>query len=103
MSFTDANVGRVVDALEKEGFRDNTIVLLWGDREALPFLSRSSNSPSTVQATDGVDDWCGIDGWHLGDQNSWGKMTLFEAGTRNAMLWCVPGQCARSKGLNTRY
>ena len=30
VSFTDANVGRVVDALEKEGYKDNTIVLLWG-------------------------------------------------------------------------
>ena len=31
VSFTDANVGRVVNALEKEGFKDNTIVCLWGD------------------------------------------------------------------------
>ena len=32
VSFTDANVGRVVDALESEGYKENTIVLLWGDQ-----------------------------------------------------------------------
>ena len=30
-------------------------------------------------------------------------MTLFEAGTRNAMLWRVPGQRDASKGLNNRF
>jgi arylsulfatase A-like enzyme len=73
-SFTDANVGRVTDALAKEGYKDNTIVLLWGDH-----------------------------GWHLGDTNSWGKMTNFESGTRNAMLWRVPGQRTASQGLNGRF
>jgi iduronate 2-sulfatase len=32
-SFTDANVGRVLAALELHGYKENTIVLLWGDRE----------------------------------------------------------------------
>jgi arylsulfatase A-like enzyme len=73
VSFVDACVGRVVDALEKEGYKDNTVVLLWGDH-----------------------------GWHLGDTNSWGKMTNFESATRNALLWRVPGQRAESKGLNAR-
>ena len=29
-SYTDAQIGKVLDALESEGF-DNTIVILWGD------------------------------------------------------------------------
>ena len=62
-SFTDANVGRMLTALEAHGYKDNTVVLLWGDH-----------------------------GWHLGDTNSWCKMTNFESGVRNAMLWRVPGQ-----------
>ena len=44
-TFTDAQVGRVLAALETEGYKNNTIVLLWGDH-----------------------------GWHLGDTNSWGKV-----------------------------
>ena len=59
----DACVGKVLDALAAHQYVNNTIVLLWGDH-----------------------------GWHLGDTNSWGKMTNFESGTRNAMLWRVPGQ-----------
>eukprot|EP01047_Picozoa_sp_COSAG01_P056387 COSAG01_NODE_6389_length_3698_cov_3.321756_3_plen_147_part_00 len=31
VSFVDAQVGRVLDALEDHGFKENTIVLLWGD------------------------------------------------------------------------
>ena len=42
VSYTDANVGRVLGALENEGYKNNTIVVLWGDH-----------------------------GWHLGDTNSW--------------------------------
>jgi membrane-anchored protein YejM (alkaline phosphatase superfamily) len=53
----------MLTALEAHGYKDNTIVLLWGDH-----------------------------GWHLGDTNSWCKMTNFESGVRNAMLWRVPGQ-----------
>jgi iduronate 2-sulfatase len=30
-SFTDANVGRMLSALESYGYKENTIVLLWGD------------------------------------------------------------------------
>ena len=39
---------------------------------------------------------------HLGDTNSWCKMTVFETGTRNTLMWRVPGQKASSQGLNTR-
>lgn len=52
VTFMDAQVGKVLAALSVHGYVDNTIVLLWGDH-----------------------------GWHLGDTNSWGKMTNFESGT----------------------
>jgi len=48
VTFVDAQVGRVLDTMTAHGYKDNTIVLLWGDH-----------------------------GWHLGDTNSWGKMTNF--------------------------
>lgn len=74
VSFMDAQVGRMLSALEEHDYTSNTVVVLWGDH-----------------------------GWHLGDTNSWGKMTNFESGVRNALMWRVPGQREASKGLNTRF
>jgi iduronate 2-sulfatase len=73
VSFVDACVGRVLDALEQYGFKDNTVVTMWGDH-----------------------------GWHLGDQNSWCKQTNFETAARNTLLWRVPGQPLASQGRNGR-
>ncbi|MEM8944028.1 MAG: sulfatase [Planctomycetota bacterium] len=56
-SYTDANVGRVLDALEEYGLAENTIVVLWGDH-----------------------------GWKLGDHSSWCKHTNFECDTRVPLL-----------------
>ena len=72
-SFVDAQIGRVMDALDANGYAESTVVALWSDH-----------------------------GYHLGDTNSWCKMTNFEKGTRNALLWKVPGQVAASKGRNNR-
>jgi iduronate 2-sulfatase len=72
-SFVDAQIGKVLTALEANGFKENTIVTLWSDH-----------------------------GWHLGDTNSWCKETNFETAARNTLLWRVPGQKGASKGLNTR-
>jgi iduronate 2-sulfatase len=49
VSFADAQIGRVLEALKKDGLADNTIVVLWGDH-----------------------------GWHLGDHGLWCKHTNFE-------------------------
>ena len=56
VSYMDAQVGKVLDALEASGKMDNTIIILWGDH-----------------------------GWHLGDLRVWGKHTLHETSlsTRN--------------------
>ena len=56
-SFVDANVGRVLDALDEKGLADNTIVVLWGDH-----------------------------GWKLGDHSSWCKHTNFECDTRVPLI-----------------
>ena len=52
-SFTDGNVGTVLNALENSKYRDNTIVVIWSDH-----------------------------GWHLGEKEHWRKMALWEASTR---------------------
>jgi iduronate 2-sulfatase len=63
VSYTDAQVGRLLDALEEEGLAEDTLVILWGDH-----------------------------GWKLGEHNSWGKMTNFETDTRAPLLLRAPGQ-----------
>ena len=62
VSFMDANVGKVLDALEQSGEADNTIVVFWGDH-----------------------------GWKLGDHSSWCKHTNFEVDTRVPLLMRIPG------------
>ena len=66
VSYTDAQVGRVVAELDRLGLRDNTIIVLWGDH-----------------------------GWHLGEQGQWCKHTNFENATRNALIVSVPGADAK--------
>jgi len=62
ISYLDAQVGRVLDALEKSQFRNNTIICLWGDH-----------------------------GWHLGEKQHWRKFALWEEATRAPLMWVVPG------------
>lgn len=62
MSYMDAQVGKVMDELERLGLAKNTIVVLWGDH-----------------------------GWHLGDHGSWTKHTNYEQATRIPILVCAPG------------
>ncbi len=62
ISFTDAMVGRVLDALEANGLADDTIVVLWSDH-----------------------------GWHLGEKGITGKNTLWERSTRVPLIFAGPG------------
>ena len=62
VSYTDANVGVLLRALDSLGLRENTIVVLWGDH-----------------------------GWHLGDHNLWCKHSNFEQATRTPLIISAPG------------
>jgi iduronate 2-sulfatase len=62
VSYVDAQVGKVLDEVDRLGLRENTIIVLWGDH-----------------------------GWHLGDLNLWGKHTTFEYALRSTLLMRVPG------------
>jgi uncharacterized sulfatase len=66
ISFLDANVGRVLDALERLGLADNTIVVFVSDH-----------------------------GYHLGDRGQWMKQTLFERASRAPLMLAGPGVVAR--------
>ena len=72
VSFMDAQVGRVLDALERHGFSDDTIVILWGDH-----------------------------GWHLGDHGMWCKHTNYEEATRSALVLAAPGHAAAGRTTDT--
>jgi len=62
ITFTDTNVGRVLDALDRSAYANNTIVVLWGDH-----------------------------GWHLGEKLHWRKFALWEEATRAPLIIAAPG------------
>ncbi len=62
IAFCDAQVGRLIDALQKSAYRDNTIVCFWGDH-----------------------------GWHLGEKLHWRKFALWEEAARTVFIWSAPG------------
>ena len=61
-SYTDAQIGRVLDELERLGLSDNTIVVLWGDH-----------------------------GWNLGEHTLWCKHCHFQTSLRAPLIVCAPG------------
>lgn len=71
VSYVDAQIGLLIDALEAEGLRDNTIIIVWGDH-----------------------------GWHLGDLGIWGKATNYEIATRVPLLIWTPQMQTRGKGTD---
>jgi arylsulfatase A-like enzyme len=62
VSFVDSQVGRVLDALDKSGHADNTIIVLWSDH-----------------------------GWHLGEKSISGKNTLWDRSARVPLIFAGPG------------
>ena len=62
VSYMDAQVGRVLDELDRLGQRDNTVIVLWGDH-----------------------------GWKLGEHDRWCKHSNVENDTNAPLLVSVPG------------
>ncbi len=67
-SFVDSQVGRVLDALQRNGLAENTIVVLWSDH-----------------------------GFHLGEKDITGKNTLWDRSTRVPLIFAGPGVTADAK------
>ncbi len=63
VSYVDAQIGKVLDALQAAGLEKNTLVVLWGDH-----------------------------GWHLGDDRVWGKHTLTEWSLKSPLIISLPNQ-----------
>ena len=66
VSFVDAQVGKLLDELDRLGLRENTIVVLVGDH-----------------------------GFHLGEQAIWAKHSLFELSLHTPLIVSAPGQRTR--------
>ena len=63
VSYTDAQIGKLLKALEELGLDENTIVVLWGDH-----------------------------GWNLGDHQMWCKHCNFESSLHVPLMIKVPGK-----------
>lgn len=63
VSYIDAQIGRLLDALKQNGLYQNTIVILWGDH-----------------------------GWKLGEHGMWCKHTQFVLDNHVPMILKIPGQ-----------
>jgi arylsulfatase A-like enzyme len=62
ITFADQEIGRLLAALDKSEYADNTIIILWGDH-----------------------------GWHLGEKQHWRKFSLWEEADRVPLMMVVPG------------
>jgi arylsulfatase A-like enzyme len=72
ITYMDGQLGRVLDALEKSAYKENTIIVFWGDH-----------------------------GWSLGEKHHWRKFALWEEPTRAPLIWVAPG-VTKAGGVSKR-
>jgi iduronate 2-sulfatase len=70
VSYVDAQLGKILDAIESNGLSENTIIVVFGDH-----------------------------GYHLGDHAMWNKHSNFEQATRIPLIFAGP-KIAKNKKVN---
>jgi arylsulfatase A-like enzyme len=79
-AFCDAMIGRLLKAFDESAYKNNTIIVFWGDH-----------------------------GWHLGEKQHWRKFTLWEEAARAPLFYVVPSvtkpgrQCERTVDFMSIY
>jgi arylsulfatase A-like enzyme len=79
IAYTDGLIGRLLDALDRSPYAQDTVIVFWTDH-----------------------------GWHLGEKQHWRKFALWEEATRTPMIIVAPGvpagsRCDRPVGLIDIY
>ncbi|MEM0968712.1 MAG: sulfatase, partial [Verrucomicrobiota bacterium] len=72
-SYTDAHLGRLLDAFDELGLAENTIIVLWGDH-----------------------------GWNLGEHTLWCKHSCFETSLRSPLVFVTPDSMNLTSGAATK-
>ncbi|MDP7048943.1 MAG: sulfatase [Verrucomicrobiota bacterium] len=67
-SYTDAQLGRVLDELKRLGLEQTTVISLYSDH-----------------------------GFHVGEHNLWGKLTNYDVGTRVPLLFVAPSRNTKGR------
>ncbi|MEN9358621.1 MAG: hypothetical protein RL095_156 [Verrucomicrobiota bacterium] len=68
VSYTDALIGKLLAELDRQGLRDNTVIVLFGDH-----------------------------GWKLGEYGAWTKHTNFELDTQAPLIFAAPGLAGKGQ------